>query len=239
MRYVKMDEIENIQIKFEPFIIYESIVSIGHPERHVVNSACMGVHFTPTDEVYLHVYEDSHTRQLMKSGTKFSINFTDSFTEYAKAALLRKECEEIESEIDIENFSPLTPTPILKSAWCAVECEVIEKGPSLIKKPPCRRRQEPNVRAKITKKHVFAPPQIFNNRSMNLALEALILSTRIPFCEPFSDEYKFSLRLYKHYKQKINEWRDIDRFEEGFEYMDNYLIDNGVKPQDIFDMAFK
>lgn len=224
------------QVDFVPFINYESIVCASFsdtPEK--MNAACMGVHFTPSNDVYLHVYDDTHTRMLLKTGKQFSINFSENFDEYVIAGLKEYGLEDRKDELPRELFREISPVPILKSSWVTVICEVIEMPDEYIQKPPCRRRQDPNVRAKILKQNVYSLPRIFNNRSMNLALEALILVTRIPECEKYSDDYLHKVSMYVNLKQKLIAWRDMERFEESFQRMDNYLIDQGVKPQEIFD----
>lgn len=228
--------IMNSELEFEPFINYESIVCSFFPDaKDKINAACMGVHFTPTNEVYLHVYEDTHTKSILTPGTMFSINFSENFYEYVIAALRRENHEELIDELPRNSFKKLDPVPILKSAWCAVKCQVIEMPPALISKPKCRRRESPNIRSKILSIEVYRLPKIFNNRSMNLAIEALIISTRIPLYDPISKEYSENIKNYINIKKKLIEWQDMDRFHDSFEVMDNYLLNHKVKPQDLFD----
>jgi len=224
------------EIEFEPFINYESIVCSFFPETNKkINAACMGVHFTATNEVYLHAYEDTHTKSILTPGTKFSINFSEDFYEYVIAALRRKNHEEFIDELPKNSFKKLESVPILKSAWCAVICQVIKMPPALKSTPKCRRRESPNIRSKILSNEVYRLPKIFNNRSMNLAIEALIISTRIPLYDPISRNYNESIKNYINIKKKLIDWQDMDRFHDGFEVMDNYLLNHKVKPQDLFD----
>ncbi len=229
--------LKDMHIDFMPYINYESIVCVpfvGSPEK--INAACMGVHFTTTNEVFLHVYENTHTRSLLLPGTRFSINFSENFEEYVIAGLKQFGPEEEEDELPRDSFTTQFSVPILKSCWSAVICEVLEMPETLIEKPPCRRPQIPNVRAKIIENHVFNLPYLFNNRSTNLALEALIVVTRLPFVEYMTDTYVQKLKTYRSIKSKITYWRDMDRFETAFQRMDNFLVKNGVKLQEIFDV---
>ena len=226
----------DFKLEFEPFINYESIVCSFFPNTdRKINAACMGVHFTTTNEVYLHVYEDTHTKSILTPGTKFSINFSEDFYEYVIAALRRKNHEELIDELPKNSFQKLEPAPILKSAWCAVICQVIKMPLALKSTPNCRRRESPNIRAKILSVEVYRLPKIFNNRSMNLAIEALIISTRIPLYNPISKEYSESINGYINIKKKLIYWQDMDRFHDAFEVMDNCLLSHKVKPQDLFD----
>jgi len=226
----------DFKLEFEAFINYESIVCSFFPNTDKkINAACMGVHFTTTNEVYLHAYEDTHTKSIFTPGTKFSINFSENFYEYVIAALRRKNHEELIDELPKNSFQKLEPVPILKSAWCVVICQVIKMPPALKSIPKCRRRESPNIRSKILSVEVYRLPRIFNNRSMNLAIEALILSTRIPLHNPISREYSESIKNYINIKKKLIDWQDMDRFHDAFEVMDNYLLNHKVKPQDLFD----
>ncbi len=226
----------DFKLEFKPFINYESIVCSFFPNTDKkINAACMGVHFTTTNEVYLHVYEDTHTKSILTPGTKFSINFSEDFYEYVIAALRRKNHEELIDELPKNSFKKLEPVPVLKSSWCAVICQVIKMPHALKSTPKCRRREFPNIRSKILSVEVYRLPKIFNNRSMNLAIEALILSTRIPLYDPISKEYNESINNYINVKKKLIYWQDMDRFHDAFEVMDNYLLNHKVKPQDLFD----
>ena len=236
MNFEENHKLKDLELKFEPFINYESIVCSFFPNTNKkINAACMGVHFTSTNEVYLHAYEGTHTKTILVPGITFSINFSENFYEYVIAALRRKNHEEMIDELPKKSFRKLEPIPILNSAWCAVICEVIKMPPKMISKPSCRRREDPNIRSKILSVEVYRLPKIFNNRSMNLAIEALILSTRIPLYEPTSKEYGESIKNYINIKKKLIDWRDMDRFHDSFEVMDNYLLEYKVKPQDLFD----
>jgi hypothetical protein len=225
------------QVKFVPFINYESIVCTIFPgQSQKINASCQGVHFTSTNEVYLHVNEGTHTQMLLQPGVQFSINFSEKFEDYVYAGLKQYKIDEQQNEIPLESYRVIEPIPILKSSWCAVICETIKIPEEFIRKPPCRRRQSPNIRAKILDIKTYHYPSIFNNRSANLALETLILAARIPDLNSISNEYAQKIKSYVSIKKKLNEWRDMDRFSTGFEMMDNYLINRNVKAREIFDL---
>ena len=231
------------KLNFQPFINYESIVCTHFPNSNAfetsdsseakINAACIGVHFTSTDEVYIHAYEETHTRAILKPGTRFSINFSENFYEYAVAALRRKNHEKFVDELPRSAFLTTNPVPILKSAWAAVVCEVIDMPSEFINRPICRRRENPNIRAKIVSKNVYRLPILFNNRSMNLALESLILATRIPLYGTTSSDYRQAIKTYVTIKKKLIAWRDMDRFHDAYELMDNFMIESGISPQEL------
>ncbi|MHA1519405.1 MAG: DUF447 domain-containing protein [Promethearchaeota archaeon] len=228
---------------FKPFINYESIICAHFPNSGdsddlgtpvtKINAACIGVHFTSTDEVYIHAYEDTHTRLILKIGTRFAINFSENFYEYAVAALRRNNHEKYVDELPRTAFLTTDPVPILKSSWAAVICEVIDMPREIINRPVCRRRENPNIRAKILSKNVYRLPVLFNNRSMNLAIESLILATRIPIYGTTSTDYRQAIKTYVTIKKKIIAWRDMERFHDAYILMDNFLIDGGVPPQEL------
>jgi len=144
------------QFEFENFITYESILCAFFPNSKIINSACIGVHFTPLKEAFMHVYEDTDTKELLTMGTRFSLNFSDNFMEHTLAALAGWHKGSEEPEIPQAAFLQIDPYPILKSAWASVYCEVIEMPPILAS---CRQRIHPNIRAKILEIKVHRFPR--------------------------------------------------------------------------------
>jgi len=221
-----------LSFEFESFINYEGIVCSFFPNSKKINAACIGVHFTPINEVFIHVFDGTDTKQNLQPGAYFSINFSENFSDYASAALLGWNKGDVEQEIPLDQYQSVDPYPVLKHSWAVVSCQVMEFGTDVL--PPCRQRKKPNVRAKILERQIIHLPKIFNNRAFNLALEALVLVTRIPRMEQFSPIYNDALRLYKAIRTRIQEWQDMDRFEFGFRLMDNFLIARNVKAHDLF-----
>ena len=130
-----------IAFEFEYFINYETIVCAHFPDvPEKVNASCMGVHFAPNQEVYLHVEKNTHTYAILQQGARFSINFSEDFREYVIAGLKQLHLDDRMDELIKDSFLSLTPVPILKSAWCAVDCRVIDMPKGLLPPPVCRRR---------------------------------------------------------------------------------------------------
>jgi hypothetical protein len=227
-------ELTKVSLEFENFINYEAIVCSFFPNSQKVNASCMGINFTPTGDIFMRVFEKTDTLTNLTSNSLFSINFSDNFYDYAIAALHGWNKGENEPEFPEDAYISINPAPILKNAWATVICQVLPLD--LMVLPNCRGYQQCNIRAKILQKTLYHLPKIFNNRSMNLAFEALIISTRIPIYEPFSKEFNQNLEEYKKIKRKLLEWRDMDRFELSFQLMDNYLLKNSVKSLDLFEM---
>jgi hypothetical protein len=223
----------SLSLEFEPFINYECILCSFFPNTSIVNAACIGVHFTPLNEVFIHVYDDRDTKRNLIPGANFSINFSDNFLDYVIAALTGWNKGEIEPEFNEDAFDSIDPVPILKSSWACISCIVKEFNANMI--PICKQREKPNIRADIIEKNVIRFPRNFNNRSFNLSLEALILTTKIPFLPAYSAKYNISIKYYKSIKNKIESWHDMDRFEQAYQMMDNFLINQKVRAYDIFD----
>ena len=214
---------------FEPFINYETIVCFSiNDKSNIVNASCMGVHFTSDHYLYMYAYEGSHTREFLKPGKKFMINFSEDFTDYAMAAVNKGALDD-ESEIPGGRFVEKSEFPLLKSTWLSVKCEVVELGPDMLAHPSCKRQQTPNIRAKIISTTTHKPQKIINNRSFNLALEALILCTRIPLQEFYSEKFHRMIEKYNETRKIIERWQDMARFNDGFEIMDTYLLSKKVK----------
>jgi hypothetical protein len=223
-------------LQFESFIIYETICCSKFQGTDIVNAACMGVHFTPLHELFIHIYDDTDTKQNLQIGAVFSVNFSDEFYDYVLAALRGWHKGPLEPEFANKAYHTLTPAPILKSAWGVVVCEVIPMPTSL---PSCRQRIRPNIRAKILETYQYRMPRIFNNRAFNLAIESLILTTRVPFSDLSSPEFHEKLGYYRNIKQKIKDWGEWHRYSSSFEVMDSFLIQHNVKSTDLYEFVTK
>lgn len=226
-----MDQ-NNFSFEFANFINYETILCSFFPNTKVVNAACVGTHFGGNDTIFFHLFDGTDTKENLQPGVKFSLNFSECFLDYVIAALKGWNQGIKEPEFDIDTYSTIVPYPIMKSAWLVLGCEVTSIGPFPFE--VCKRRQSPNVQATIFEKKIIRPIRIFNNRAFNLAVESLVIATRLPFIDRFSAEYNKNLQLYKDIKQKIRQWHDMDRFSDGFEVIDNFMIKNGMKAEDIF-----
>ena len=223
-------------IQFEPFINYEAIVCVRVPENGMINAACLGIHFTATNDIYIHAYPESHTHALLVPDTKIEINFAEDFLDYALAAIHQPANEGIivaEDEIPEARFRNLDHLE-LKSSWLCVSATVVPFPDPVKFFPQCRRAQNPNIRAHINSIKTIHHPQIFNNRAFNLAIEALIHATRIPLYDSYSEEFDQALKQYKAIREKIINWRDFDRFSSGFEIMDSHLLRHNVKSRDLY-----
>ena len=221
-------------LEFESFINYESILCSFFPGTKIVNSACIGVHFTPLHKVFMYLYPDTDTQRNLETGAIFAINFSNNFFDYTVAALKGWNKGVSEPEFDEDAFSSLEPPPILKNAWAAVICQIKDFDNDVL--PVCKRKELPNTRADVLETHVFQFPLYFNNRAFNLAFEALILTNRIPFYTPYSSVFNKAIKNYTSIKKRLTDWREMERFENSFQVMDNFLIDHKIKAHDLFEL---
>jgi hypothetical protein len=221
-----------MNFEFEPFIIYEFICCTKFPGTEIVNAACIGGHFTPFHEVFFHVYDDTDTRKNLTEGTRFSLNISEDFYDYVLAALNGWHAGPGSPEFPVESYEQSSTVPLLKSAWLQVICEVIPNPPELA---TCKQKKRPNVRAKILEIKIKRMPKIIMNRAFNLAIEALVITTRAPLVELYSPKYYDHLKFYRAIKEKIREWGVWESYAKGFEVMDSFLLKNNVKSSDLFN----
>jgi hypothetical protein len=101
----------------------------------------------------------------------------------------------------------------------------------------CRQRIHPNIRAKILEIKVHRFPRLIHNRTFNLAIEALVLTTRSPITAQFSKNYFDNLKIYRWIKEKIRDWGEWQDYAKAFEIMDSFLLKNNVKSMDLFEIS--
>lgn len=186
-------------LSLNPFQLYESILIIKWDNSDSFNSAAMGIRFMDDYSAYISPYSATDTYKILHQSIannderkRFSVNFPDNVSLFARAALkgtnAGQKIEEIASDLLlIEEESDIS---LLADSRYVLLCELVgelkdfkldaseilkEYNNSLTRKQYSA-RFEINILKRYKSKNNFQP----FNRGDNLALEAITLASKLP-----------------------------------------------------------
>ena len=198
--------------------LYEVLATTfrGYNEGEVVkpNTACIGIRLTDRNDIKIRLYPNSQTLKNVKRNDLITINFVNNIYLYALAAL--KDNEDPKSiikfsnqyynslEIDIPADEESEPIrlfmPYVNKAWSALFCKVIEENEITEEDKFGKAKVSEFLLEVIHFNKIKENFKLFN-RAENLALEAIILATRLPIAKENNKK-----ELYIDIKNRIEEY---------------------------------
>jgi len=181
-------------------------------ENIIPNTASMGIRFIEEDILSIFPYPSTTTFKNLKENKFITINFVDNVYLYALASL-----KDFDSNNNIEEltlnyyvfyrFTDKIAFPYLKQAWATVFCKAIDEI-QFSKHDDLESVIISEFQLEVISFEKYRESFKFYNRAENLALETVILATRLK-----SAEEKGEKTLYLEYKSKIeNNMEQIKRF---------------------------
>jgi hypothetical protein len=172
------------------------------------NASCMGIRILKDNEIQISPFSSTSTYKNLKKNSIVAINFVDDVYLYALAAL-----KEQESPIGLIEFPPeyyefkyletrSMDVPFIKKAWGILVCKVSQEFEKT-KQDGFGEVIIPVFKLNTIYHEKFQESFKFFNRAENLALEAIILATRLKIAKKKDDKQLFN---------KINE-KIIDHIE--------------------------
>lgn len=193
--------------------LYETIaVTLAKLEKEkkiIPNSACMGVKFLDNNTFQMTPYLETDTYKNLIKSPYVSINFVDNIYFYALAALLGENSGHTEREFPDSYYDSKDEIPYLKESWGVIfgeldEHKIITKATHL---------GENNVLQANFKIFDFIKRREsfhLKNRAENLALESIILTTRLRIAIK-----KENREMYEKIYDRILYYREqIDQFSK-------------------------
>ncbi|MBD3255615.1 MAG: DUF447 family protein [Candidatus Lokiarchaeota archaeon] len=181
------------------------------------NTSCMGIQFIENDILKLKPYRTTRTYKNLKQNGLITINFVKNVYFYAIAALKRENSPiGIEKfplknyaykDIDIKNDETgdklILVFPYIKSSWGCAFCKVIKEGELTV--------DDELGKAKVTEftTRVLRFIQLKDsysvvNRAENLALELIILTTRLKVAKETKNNFIYQKINEKYQDLKLN-----------------------------------
>ncbi len=208
--------------------LYEAIaVTLTKLEKEKIilpNSACMGVKFLDNNTFQMTPYLETDTYKNLIKFTYVSINFVDNIYFYAQAALLGENLGQTKREFPDSYYDFKDEIPYLKESWGVIfgklnEHKIITKATHL---------GENNVLQANFKIIDFIKIQEsfhLKNRAENLALESIILATRLKIAVKKENKEMYE-KIYDkilYYNEQIKDFAKNDNAIETMDFIMNYI----------------
>lgn len=228
-------------------ILYEVLATtfLGYKDEEVVkpNTACLGIRLTERDQIKIWLFPKIKTLENIRANGLITINFVDNVYLYALAALKDQENTQgiikfsdkyynsLEIDIPAEENSDSVRLfmPYIMKSWGALFCKVVE-GNQIIKKDRMGKTEVVEFLLEIIHFNKIKETFKLFNRAENLALEALILATKLPVAHENNqkeeimaikiniDDYIDTIERFGRNKKAINTIRVIQNFIKTHNY---------------------
>lgn len=211
--------------------LYETIaVTLTKLEKEKIiipNSACMGVKFLDNNTFQMTPYLETDTYKNLIKSPYVSINFVDNIYFYAQAALLGENLGQTKREFPDSYYDFKDEIPYLKESWGVIfgklnEHKIITKATHL---------GENNVLQANFKIFDFIKIQEsfhLKNRAENLALESIILATRLKIAVKKENKEMYE-KIYDkilYYNEQIKNFAKNDKAIETMDFIVSYIEKN-------------
>ena len=211
--------------------LYEAIaVTLTKLEKEKIiipNSACMGVKFLDNNIFQMTPYLETDTYKNLIKFTYVSINFVDNIYFYAQAALLGENLGQTKREFPDSYYDFKDEIPYLKESWGVIfgemdEHKIITKATHL---------GDNNVlQAKFKIFDFIKRRESFHlkNRAENLALESIILTTRLKIAikRENREMYENIYNKILYYNEQIERFAKNDKAIATMDFIMNYIEKN-------------
>ncbi len=204
--------------------ILATTFSIGKSKNKIIpNTACMGIRLINDTTIKITPYPNTATCKNLKANRYISINFLDDIYLYALAALkklkpnllftefpskyysyyeITKELKQIDN-LNLKNIS----MPFINNAWAVIFCKAIEEQQT-IKQNSLGEVKLSEFKLDIISFNKSKESFKLFNRAENLALEIILLSTRLKAAK----EKNIQPLIYKIHETIINHMENVERF---------------------------
>ncbi|MFX0030394.1 MAG: DUF447 domain-containing protein [Candidatus Hermodarchaeota archaeon] len=222
------------QFGLKRFYLYEIIATsyslTDNGSAIVPNASCLGIRILEGNQIQISPFYGTKTYKNLTENSIITINFVDDIYLYALAAL-----KEPDSPIGLNDFPSKyyyfkyledrsMDVPYIKKAW-GILIGVIAQEFQKTKKDDIGEIVIPVLNLNIIYTEKFQESHKLFNRAENLALETIILTTRLKIAKLNHNQALFS-KIYEkiiEYKESIQRFGKNNRALKTLELIDNYI----------------
>ena len=193
----------------------------------IPNTACMGIRLIDNNSIKLRPYPNTSTYNNLRSKKLITLNFVDDIFLYALASLKDlkrsrnikifpeefydyykiKNKEKIKEIFKNHSNSEMVSLPYIKQAWAMIAC-VVRDEEQIVKNDDLGELRVIEFTLSIISCYKFKESFKLFNRAESLAMEAIILATKLKVAEERKDK-----ALFQKLEQKIEEiFAELRRF---------------------------
>jgi hypothetical protein len=194
------------------------------------NASCMGIRLMEDNQIQITPFSSTSTYQNIKKNSTVAINFVDDVYLYALAALKEQNSPIGLTEFPLEYYdfkyleSRAMDVPYIKKAWGILICEVSEE----FEKTKHNSFGEvilPIFKLNTIFHQKFQESFKLFNRAENLALESIILATRLKIAKKNNEKqllYKIHVKIVDH-MEKIERFGKNENALKTIDLVSNYI----------------
>ncbi|MFX1456985.1 MAG: DUF447 domain-containing protein [Promethearchaeota archaeon] len=177
------------------------------------NASCMGIRLLENNMIQIKPFYTTSTYQNLKDNSIITLNFVDDVYLYALAALKHpnSQIELFEFPQEYYEFQHLESLymdiPYIKSSWGILTCRVSKEFQET-KRDDLGETMVPVFRLEVISSNLFRRSYKLFNRAESLALEIIILATRLKIAKSNENEQQVS-KIYDRIRIHFN---DVKRF---------------------------
>ncbi|MHA1985512.1 MAG: DUF447 domain-containing protein [Promethearchaeota archaeon] len=177
------------------------------------NASCMGIKLVENKRILIKPFYTTSTYQNLKNNSIITLNFVEDVYLYALAALKDPDSQIglVEFPLEYYAFQPLDSLnmdiPYIKNSWGILTCKVFKEIQE-IKKDDIGEAMIPVFSLEVISSDLLTKSHKLFNRAENLALETIILVTRLKIAKSNGDEELAS----KIYSKIMDHFKDVKRF---------------------------
>ncbi|MBD3197206.1 MAG: DUF447 family protein [Candidatus Lokiarchaeota archaeon] len=209
----------------------------------IYNTSCMGVRYLKKELISIKPYPETQTYINLKENEFIVLNFVDNIYLYALAALKNTKTPSGSIEFPIEEYSflerkfqqeikpqnlghipqPISKIPHLKQAWGIIVCKVNKKR-YILKKDGLGDVELTEFILEPAYSKTFRSSYHLFNRSENLALEMIIISTRLRLAVESGNKKLLNsfLNRIDDYRMMIHRFGKNEEVEKVLKIVENY-----------------
>ena len=211
-------------------IIATSYSIVGDGTAIKPNASCMGIRLIESNKLQITPFYTTSTYQNLKKYNIITLNFIDDVYLYALAAL-----KDPNSPIGLVEFpseyyefkildSLSMDVPYIKNSWGILTCKVFKEFQE-IKRDDLGETKVPRFSLDVISSELFQASHKLFNRAENLALEVIILATRLKIVKDNKNKPRFSKILNKIREniKNINRFGKNEKAIKTIELINDYI----------------
>jgi len=221
--------------------LYEILATtFSNEEENNLNTSCLGIRLIENNLIQIKAFSNTKTLNNLKATGIIALNFVEDVNLYALAALKCLEASivfpkkfynylEIENPFSEKVNSSMISIPYVNKAWAVLAC-IIASEDQIIKEDIFGAAEITEFKLHVIAAQKFKESHKLYNRAENLALESVILATRLKIAKENNDDSLINT-IYSNITENLDDIRRFGKNKKAMRVIDiilkyiKYLVD--------------